>query len=738
MPTQVQFRRGTTAQNQNFTGSSGELSIDTDKQTVVVHDGLKIGGFPLAPNSAFDVANAAYGATNSAFGVINAAFTQSNTDNVRLSSAYVVVNSAFESVNTVGGYANTAGSLANQAGVIANGAFGLTNTTYAAVNSAFGVINAAYTQANTLTNSANAYTNTSTTAANNYAGFMANGAGAIGNAAFVRANAVYDATNSVFGVANGAFGNANATLVVASGAFDKANAANVLAYNTGIGANAYATVVGTAGNSYAAAVGVNANTYANATFLKLTGGSITGDLAITGNLTFTGNAITISSNTLSVGDSLIYLAANNYSGTDTLPIGFIANYGNNTGANVHAGLIRNPSNKEFYLFNGYDIEPGSNNQINFGSNNMTTAVLNADLVTSNLWLGGANAIPLITGSFGAANQAGVIANGAFGAANQAGVIANAAFGFANGVSTNTSAAFGFANGVSTNTTAAFGLSNTTYNAVNSAFGVINAAYSYANTSAQLAFKTIAVSGNNMVAGSNTATLTVGNSNGIIVLSNTTNGSIQLTMVPTGVTATTYGGATQIPTFTVDTYGKLTAASNVSLNAIANTDNVITAGSLQVANNLFIANKAFVSNTLTAIGSSSSLSFVLTNAAEAATISATAATGTINFDVGTQGVLYYTTNASANWTVNFRGSSGTTLNNMLVNNQSLTVAFLVTQGATPYYASAHQIDGTSVSPKWQGGTAPTSGNASGIDLYTYTIIKTGSATFTVLAALVQFK
>jgi hypothetical protein len=70
-------------------------------------------------------------------------------------------------------------------------------------------------------------------------------------------------------------------------------------------------------------------------------------------------------------------------------------------------------------------------------------------------------------------------------------------------------------------------------------------------------------------------------------------------------------------------------------------------------------------------------------------------------------------------------------------QSLTVAFLVTQGATAYYNSAVQIDGSSVTPKWQGGTAPAAGNASSIDSYVYTIIKTGSATFTVLASQTKF-
>jgi len=128
---------------------------------------------------------------------------------------------------------------------------------------------------------------------------------------------------------------------------------------------------------------------------------------------------------------------------------------------------------------------------------------------------------------------------------------------------------------------------------------------------------------------------------------------------------------------------------------------------------------------------------LPNIAEIATVSATAATGTINYDLTTQSVLYYTTNATGNFTMNIRGNSGLSLNSMLSTGQSVTMAFLCTNGSTAYYQSAMTIDGTSVTPKWQGGTAPSTGNASAIDSYVYTIIKTGSATFTVLASQTKF-
>jgi VCBS repeat-containing protein len=123
--------------------------------------------------------------------------------------------------------------------------------------------------------------------------------------------------------------------------------------------------------------------------------------------------------------------------------------------------------------------------------------------------------------------------------------------------------------------------------------------------------------------------------------------------------------------------------------------------------------------------------------ENAVSSATAATGTVNFDVLTQSVLQYTTNASGNWTINIRGNSSTTLDSLLSTGQSVTVTFLVTQGSTAYYNNAVQIDGASVTPKWQGGTAPSAGNASSVDVYTYAIIKTGSAAYSVYASVVKF-
>ena len=111
---------------------------------------------------------------------------------------------------------------------------------------------------------------------------------------------------------------------------------------------------------------------------------------------------------------------------------------------------------------------------------------------------------------------------------------------------------------------------------------------------------------------------------------------------------------------------------------------------------------------------------------------TSTTGTITFDTTVQAVELYTANQTANRTINF-----TNVNSNLAVGQSLTVSIAMTQGSTPYYLNAYQVDSSSVTPKWAGGSAPTAGNASSIDTYTFTIIKTANATFTVLASLTQF-
>ena len=129
--------------------------------------------------------------------------------------------------------------------------------------------------------------------------------------------------------------------------------------------------------------------------------------------------------------------------------------------------------------------------------------------------------------------------------------------------------------------------------------------------------------------------------------------------------------------------------------------------------------------------------VLTSPQETATISATAANGAINIDTLTSAVNIRTSNATANYTLNVRGSATVTLDSLMAVGDSLTVTFESPNGVTPYYATAYTIDGNAVTPKWLGGTAPVAGNASATDVYMLQIRKTAAATFTCIASQSKF-
>ena len=125
--------------------------------------------------------------------------------------------------------------------------------------------------------------------------------------------------------------------------------------------------------------------------------------------------------------------------------------------------------------------------------------------------------------------------------------------------------------------------------------------------------------------------------------------------------------------------------------------------------------------------------------EGATISTTFITS-FTYDVLTQAVYFQNVDLGANFTVNLRGNASTALNAALNTGESATVALITKQGNTTYYNTSVLVDGTStnVTVVWQGGSAPTIGNASSNDVYSYTALKTAASTYTVLAALTQFK
>jgi hypothetical protein len=110
--------------------------------------------------------------------------------------------------------------------------------------------------------------------------------------------------------------------------------------------------------------------------------------------------------------------------------------------------------------------------------------------------------------------------------------------------------------------------------------------------------------------------------------------------------------------------------------------------------------------------------------------------TLNVNAISGSVFYLSASSANNWTINFRGSAATSLNSMMYPGQSMTFAVLVNHSTVGYTASVHQIDGTTITPRWQGGTLP-SGSGTSTDIYSYTLIKTANAAFNIFAAQTKF-
>ena len=324
------------------------------------------------------------------------------------------------------------------------------------------------------------------------------------NSAYTIAIAAFDSANAATGgsIAS-AYGQANIATSAAGAAFDKANAANVLAFNanaaaasaynfanTGIAAsynnsnvaNITAQAAFDKANSanYFAFL-VNANTKAAFDFANTryssSGGTINGDVIITGNLSITGNTTFVNVATYVVNDPLLYIAGNNYT-SDIVDIGFIANYVNATGSNVHTGVFRDAGTKEYYVFEGYDKEP-QNNVIDPAGNNFTISVLNATLRTSNIILGGVNALSWIRSTFDTANLIGGAVTTANNTAIAAFAQANLVAGAVTTANTYATSAYGQANAAFTQANNISGAVTTANNIAIAAFAQANLAQTYA-------------------------------------------------------------------------------------------------------------------------------------------------------------------------------------------------------------------------------------------------------------------
>ena len=95
------------------------------------------------------------------------------------------------------------------------------------------------------------------------------------------------------------------------------------------------------------------------------------------------------------------------------------------------------------------------------------------------------------------------------------------------------------------------------------------------------------------------------------------------------------------------------------------------------------------------------------------------------------VHLFTTTETTTATPNLRWDGSTTLNSKVSTGEALSVT-IITTAATAGFSAQLTIDGAAVTENWVGGSAPDAGGSSGVDIHAYTIIKTASATWTVIA------
>ena len=202
MATQIQLRRGNTSATATFTGAVAEVTVDTDKKTIVVHDGSTSGGIPLARESYLTsnaaIAQGAYDKANSANVLAQAGSTLANTANTTADAAFAKANAAnvlAQAGSTLANTANTtadaAFAKANSANVLAQASFDFANTANIKVDSAYAFANIA----NIKVDSAYAFAN--------IANIKVDAAFTKANAANVLAQAAFDQANTKFASTGG-------------------------------------------------------------------------------------------------------------------------------------------------------------------------------------------------------------------------------------------------------------------------------------------------------------------------------------------------------------------------------------------------------------------------------------------------------------------------------------------------------------------------------------------------------
>jgi cytoskeletal protein CcmA (bactofilin family) len=214
--------------------------------------------------------------------------------------------------------------------------------------------------------------------------------------------------------------------------------------------------------------------------------------------------------------------------------------------------------------------------------------------------------------------------------------------------------------------------------------------------------------------------------GDVISANVTTGNITITGNITGNVFT----SGNITGANVTTTGNVTSANVVTGNITAT--NTITSANLVTGNITTTSNVTTANLTFTGTITGGQIAYMF----EKANVIAAAPPANTDFNLLSTTIQYWTSNATTNITANIRGDATTPLSSLLAIGQSSTIAMMVPQ-ATAYYVSGVKIDNTSITPIWQGSTALSSGNANSIDVYTFTIIRTGASTYKVFSSRTQY-
>ena len=539
--------------------------------------------------------------------------------------------------------------------------------------------NAAFVAAN----SAGVYANVAFDAANT-ADQRAVTSGSYANAAFVQANtantnaAAADLKAVISGVfANGAYVAANTadqravtSGVYANSAYTQANTATTNAATAdqrAVTSGVYANSAYSAANT-GAIDSLSAGSYANGAFAAAnTKFNSTGG-TISGDVVVTGN-LTVSGDVVTMNVSNLSIEDNMIylNANNTVTNPDLGFAGNyNDGTYHHTGVFRDASDGIWKFFYNYDPEPDASPYIDTAHASFRIANLTANLITNVAFIRGYDPIEHANSAYARANTANTNAAQADQRAVTSGVYANSTYEHSN-------ASFIQANSANTLATTANNNAASASSYANSAFAIANAAVTTTGTQT-LTNKSL----------SDNTTYFVDESNA------TKRMQFQLSSVS--------GGATRILT-------------------VPNFDGTIAT---------LYGTELFLNKTLTAPSINQG---IIRSPVEPVTVVAEAPTSTLNFYAYDGAIVYHTANATNNFTWNVTATD-LTLNAWLANNRAVTIVLLVTNGTTAYYPNAFSIDGTSMTPKYVGGTAITAGNANSIDSYTMTIIKTASATYTV--------